>query len=452
MFTHRHFGRMLASEIHRLAFSRSHATVCSTSLYHYHHHHSCDHHGHHGRCENAVLRCFSSVANVAALHVDAAPMMMMGPQTKAVQDAIASPLSQLLQTKYQFSLASVEQLVKDHPKLFAEEAISFVSKRLDEFMVFFDGFPRIFILLRILLERHPDVFLSDAHSLSVFSGILHMRKEYNVNVDRMLKYATINAKMSVEQIEARASFLRSALDLSHEKVCKIFERMPQIVGYNVQNAMQNRVDFLKSIHVDAVKACARVPQLLILSLERRMVPRAEYVRQRFGFTDDALLGKVLTRAPSLLYVSPESVEERIQFLEKKGFSMEQIKKMVSVVPQVLNLSVEGQLAPKMGYIHERFGFSVDAIASFPTSLLYSLERRIHPRLQALRGRVEVPYYLLTAILPPSDALFCERFKIDPQDFVSLEKDLADLGHQHPDLRGLVSENRSTKWKTATRFS
>ena len=195
-------------------------------------------------------------------------------------------------------------------------------------------------------------------------------------------------------LKARAAFLRRlGVD-----VPKVVHRFPQVFGIH-QTKMREKVRCLRGMGLDVRRVVERRPTVLRYSAEA-LTQTFEYLR---GLGVDA--AAVLNLRPPLFGLAIEGFREKVAFLEGAGLD---VPRVVGLMPSVLELSTARNVAPKLAFLTEEMGRSVDEVSQWPAFLGYSLQGRIAPRYRYLRHVDAGTAWALSTFLKSSDAEFAER--------------------------------------------
>ncbi|XP_027772418.1 uncharacterized protein LOC107017007 [Solanum pennellii] len=230
----------------------------------------------------------------------------------------------------------------------------------------------------------------------------------------------------VKVITGSVSILKS-LEVSDLEFCISYLR--KILGSDeyVVKAIKKRTCLL------SVKACERVKINMLFF-------------QSIGFTDDDIK-KFILQNPYTLLASPEVVEEKVHRLENEfhisrasglfihgvdvfismkestvdtkldvlrdyGWSKWEIIKLVQLLPYCLRLSKE-KLRAALDFYMVQLGLKPAYLASHPTLLMFSMKKRVLPRLEFMRSLVEKKLcdedYNLYTVLLPSEQKFYQAY-------------------------------------------
>ncbi|XP_031284289.1 transcription termination factor MTERF5, chloroplastic-like isoform X3 [Pistacia vera] len=145
---------------------------------------------------------------------------------------------------------------------------------------------------------------------------------------------------SRQKFQAIVDFLYE-LGLSSESIGKILTRWPKIVGYSVEENLRPTVEYFRSLGVDVSILLRKSPLTLGHSIEGNLKP----------VTD---------------------------FFLAKGYSVEEIRTMISRYAALYTCSLTENLIPKWEFFLT-MGYEKSELVKFPQYFSYSLEQRIRPR-------------------------------------------------------------------------
>nr|XP_027109967.1 transcription termination factor MTERF5, chloroplastic isoform X4 [Coffea arabica] len=129
--------------------------------------------------------------------------------------------------------------------------------------------------------------------------------------------------------------------LSAENVGKVLTRCPNIISYSVEDKLRPTVEYFSSLGIDVAHLLQRSPQTFGLSIEANLKPLTEF------------------------------------FLER-GYSIEDVRTMISRYGALYTFSVAENLVPKWEFFLT-MDYPKSELVKFPQYFGYSLEVRIKPR-------------------------------------------------------------------------
>lgn len=223
------------------------------------------------------------------------------------------------------------------------------------------------------------------------------------------------------------------LGVDKSQWAKVIQRFPALLTYSRQK-LKASVDFFKELGLVAEsigKILTRCPHIISYSVDDNLRPTAEYF-QSMG-VDVAVL---LHRSPQTFGLSIETnLKPVTQFFLERGYSMGEVRTMVSRYGALYTFSLRGNLIPKWDFFITMY-YPQSELVKFPQYFGYSLEERIKPRYSRLQEcglRL-----LLNQLLSLSDSQFEEALKkkmkkmLDGQDSNSV----TDGDHLDSQIGGL----------------
>ncbi|XP_010556273.1 PREDICTED: transcription termination factor MTERF5, chloroplastic isoform X2 [Tarenaya hassleriana] len=151
---------------------------------------------------------------------------------------------------------------------------------------------------------------------------------------------------SRQKLTATADFL-SETGLSEESIGKVLTRCPNIISYSIEDKLRPTIEYFKSLNVDVAVLLHRCPQTFGLSIETNLKPVTEF------------------------------------FLEK-GYTLDEIRIMISRYGALYTFSLNENLMPKWEYF-QTMDYPNSELVKFPQFFGYSLEERIKPRYELVKS-------------------------------------------------------------------
>lgn len=148
------------------------------------------------------------------------------------------------------------------------------------------------------------------------------------------------------KIDAAVEFLFQ-MGVSKANIGKVLKRYPNIICYNVENCLQPTAEYFESLGIDVAGLLVRSPSSFGMSIETKLKPVTEF------------------------------------FLER-GFSLGDIRTMVSRYGDMYCLSLAQNLIPKWNFFLT-LNYPRLELVRVPFYFGSSLEKRIKPRIAVLKG-------------------------------------------------------------------
>lgn len=242
---------------------------------------------------------------------------------------------------------------------------------------------------------------------------LGMRK---VHLSKVLDSRLYVLKLGVPTLRRKLQFLRTAVGLTDDDICRLLVKFPRILEYKTEKTIRSHLDFFCKHGVEQEelpKVVLRAPMLLELSISKTLQPRIQFLTevaavpltsigklitrhpqvmtcteegmlQRVQFLqqlgmDRQAIGKAVLAHPQILHYSIAAMEGRAEYLRSIGMSNEQLAAATARLPQLFSLDIRNNLVPKYDYLVQQLGGDVSTLSSYPAYLSLSLSNRIIPR-------------------------------------------------------------------------
>mmetsp|Transcript_19824 Transcript_19824/g.30931 ORF Transcript_19824/g.30931 Transcript_19824/m.30931 type:complete len:422 (+) Transcript_19824:83-1348(+) len=215
----------------------------------------------------------------------------------------------------------------------------------------------------------------------------------------------------ISNIQATTAFFREELGLSSEDFISILQSYPSVLMYSIDNRLRPTVDFLQNTvqctDQRVKRICTSYPNVFSHSLDKTFVPKIRFFKE-LGLNRSEISQVVAKFAPTL-WLSEENLRSKLDFLSKSlGLKNFELRTVVLTYPQILGLSVENNVTPKMHFFlhpEEYDGESIDSLQNDgihfvncglrkselkdfvlyqPALLAYSLEGRLKPRIARMK--------------------------------------------------------------------
>ncbi|KAG6473439.1 hypothetical protein ZIOFF_067355 [Zingiber officinale] len=180
-------------------------------------------------------------------------------------------------------------------------------------------------------------------------------------------------QINLSSAQERLEFLIS-VGVRHRDVRRILIRQPQILEYTVENNLKYLIEEVGIRKTDIGKVVQLSPQILVQRIDSTGTLRFNFLSKELGAPKDSIV-KMVAKHPQLLHYSIKNgILPRINFLRSIGMCNSDILKVLTSLTQVLSLSLEGNLKPKIRPRH-RFLVSLKKAPKgpFPLSSLVSTD-------------------------------------------------------------------------------
>lgn len=215
----------------------------------------------------------------------------------------------------------------------------------------------------------------------------------------------------LSNIQATTAFFREELGLSSEDFISILQSYPSVLMYSIDNRLRPTVEFLQNTvqctDQRVKRICTSYPNVFSHSLDKTFIPKIRFFKE-LGLNRSEISQVVAKFAPTL-WLSEENLRSKLDFLSKSlGMKNFELRTVILTYPQILGLSVENNVTPKMHFFldpEEYDGESIDSLQSDgidfvncglrkselkdfvlyqPALLAYSLEGRLKPRIARMQ--------------------------------------------------------------------
>jgi len=220
-------------------------------------------------------------------------------------------------------------------------------------------------------------------------------------------------------IESTSNFFLHELGLPSIEYAALLSRYPTVLMHSVDNRLRPVTSYLQneiggsSDWLSWKKVICRYPKIYSCSLNN-LRSNAEYLcREDTVNLNRSDLSQVVAKFAPVLWLSQNNLQTKLKFLtESLGLTGSELRSIVVSYPQILGLSVERNLQPKMNFffhpntrgIDENYTLSSDVhkwlrqtqlkerVLYQPALLAYSLENRLKPRIKAMQKANIIYYY------------------------------------------------------------
>ena len=283
-----------------------------------------------------------------------------------------------------------------------------VAQQRAFYMRFPGGVGGIRRLGRRRLHAWLKFFLSDDGA-----GLDHAQlKKMVLSRPQLLSYTLSN-------VRSTTAYFREELGLSSDEYASMLRSYPSVLMYGVDTRLRPTVDFLQNEcggGRDNWTSWKRVvysyPSIFSYSTERTLSPKLNFLCGNDAGNGRSLglsrseLSQVVSKFPPTLWLSEDNLQCKLDFLfDELGLEGSDLRTIIVSYPQVLGLSLQNNLKPKVDFfldaeessgdsaeIHSsiRCGLSKDQLREFvlyqPALLAYSLERRLRPRIALMQEK------------------------------------------------------------------
>ena len=132
------------------------------------------------------------------------------------------------------------------------------------------------------------------------------------------------------------------------------------------------------------KVMAKNPFLMGYSVENRLKPTAEFLKNSVGLTESGVQAVAVSHPEVLCRDAEKTLRPNFEYLCGAGFEGGQIARLVAGYPPILIKSVENSLRPRIKFLVEVMGREIGEVAEFPDFFRYGLKKRLASRHNVLK--------------------------------------------------------------------
>ena len=213
----------------------------------------------------------------------------------------------------------------------------------------------------------------------------------NEQAKKLIQKSPSMLTYSPPNIEKTTDFFLSECGLNTIEYTKMLMTYPACLGLNIENSLRPAIDFFRD-EIGSNKwkwIVVRYPQ--IFRNAQVLKPRAKFMYEKLKLKRWADLSQIASKYPPLFWLSEENVVPKMEFLQQTlELSAGELRDILVTYPQLLGLSLEGNLRPTVEFLLSDDGadLTVPQLSYFvsyqPALLAYSLENRIRPRIERMR--------------------------------------------------------------------
>ncbi|OIT29220.1 transcription termination factor mterf5, chloroplastic [Nicotiana attenuata] len=236
-------------------------------------------------------------------------------------------------------------------------------------------------------------------------------------VNVITKDTTIVERGLVTHLRPTIDCLRRTLG-TDENVVKAIKRTPWLLSFGAYHIMESNVLLLRNCGVSDVKI-----KTLVLRNPRCITQKTEWVKDLLHRVEKDF--QVPLNSPIFPYgfhtlasQKKSRLEKKIEIFKSFGWSDDDILVMFRKLPYCVALS-EVKIKKALNIYMKELGFEPAYLASHPSILVYSLEKRVVPRVQVLKildeKKVERRKLDLYYVLSLTELKFIEYFVLPYKD-------------------------------------
>ncbi|CAN4122190.1 unnamed protein product [Withania somnifera] len=228
---------------------------------------------------------------------------------------------------------------------------------------------------------------------------------------------SVLGSLKVSDMRFCISYLREVLG-SDEYVVKAIKKKPCLLSVKACERLRVNMLFFQSIgftNEDIKKFILQNPYTLLASPEM-VKEKVERLRNEFRISRSS--GMFIHGVDVFISMKESTIDTKLDVLRDYGWSKWDIIKLVQVLPYCLRLS-QMRIRAALDFYMLQLGLKPAYLASHPTLLMFSMEKRVLPRLEIMRSLVEKKLYdedyNLYTVLLPSEQKFYQVYVLAHKD-------------------------------------
>lgn len=179
--------------------------------------------------------------------------------------------------------------------------------------------------------------------------------------------------------------------LTQEDIIYMITSRPLVLTHSIDGKLKCTLDFFQNdLYMNEAswkRVIIRYPQVFSCKIEHLPI-RAKYLETACGLNNKLDVSWMISAFPPVLWLSEENIRCKLCFLRDQfSFDEVELRDILVTYPQILGLSVEKNLKPKISYLLDKEnggGLTLQELKEFvlyqPALLAYSLSTRIKPRV------------------------------------------------------------------------
>jgi mTERF domain-containing protein len=180
-------------------------------------------------------------------------------------------------------------------------------------------------------------------------------------------------------------------NLTQEDIGYMITSRPLVLTHSIDGKLKCTLDFFQNdLYMNEAswkRVIIRYPQVFSCKITHLPI-RAKYLEAACGLNNKLDVSWMISAFPPVLWLSEENIGCKLSFLRDQfSFDEVELRDILVTYPQILGLSVEKNLKPKISYLLDKEnggGLTLQELKEFvlyqPALLAYSLSTRIKPRV------------------------------------------------------------------------
>ncbi|EFJ23121.1 hypothetical protein SELMODRAFT_103816 [Selaginella moellendorffii] len=302
-----------------------------------------------------------------------------------------------------FSAADLTKLLRKYPMVLH----SSVTVDIQPVVIYLMGLGVPRSMVPRPLVKYPDMLgfrlegtMSTSIAYLVSIGV-HIRAIAGI----VLEFPEILGMRVGNNIKPKVDFL-CGLGMPREAAGKILEHHIQILAHDLSRMKDNAALLERAgVSGDGLPGLVlQMPTVLVDPIDKLVESLADWLEKTLK-VPRASTGRVLEKLPQVLYLHRRFAAARVSFFQARGFTTQEIGKMVVLCPQILVLDPRS-MRESMEFYVKQMKRSIKELVEFPAFFTYGLEERI--RFRYKRVAEKGLSFSLAWFLNCSNAVFQQR--------------------------------------------
>jgi hypothetical protein len=264
----------------------------------------------------------------------------------------------------------------------------------------------------LMKRSHKWTYRGNIRAICNYFKAIGMKREKVATIilkaPQILQYSASNIIETVE-------FFQGHNFAQEDIACMIMSR-PLVLTHSINDKLKCTLEFFKNDlsmnEASWKRVIIRYPQVFSCKIEHLSL-RAKYLEIACGLNNKLDVSWMISAFPPVLWLSEENLESKLSFLRDQfTFDKVELRDILVTYPQILGLSVEKNLTPKIEYLLDKEnggGLTTQELKDFvlyqPALLAYSLTSRIKPRVKKMNDSFIRLSYSPPSIMSLTDAKF-----------------------------------------------
>jgi hypothetical protein len=193
--------------------------------------------------------------------------------------------------------------------------------------------------------------------------------------------------LSPESHKERVAWLQKRLDMDDQSLSKLVKTLPHVLGYSIDDNLEPKLAWLKArLKLDdrgISKLAKTTPKVFSYSIDDNLEPKLAWLKARLELDDRSISKLVKRLAHVFSYSIDDNLEPKLSWLQLRlSLGNKRLSLVAQRMPQLLCCNIETNLEPTMKFYEDCVGSDAMTamIATSPSLITFSLEKRLKPRL------------------------------------------------------------------------